>query len=86
MLIVISEDTFFETWKPTHAEEGPLADIPPGTDPACVWTDCNNGDGTTSIYRGEHFVVSATGSPRCRVPPAKNMPCTMPNRWKTLRS
>ena len=56
MLIVISEDTFFETWKPTHAEEGPLADIPPGTDPACVWTECDDEEGGTVICSGEHFV------------------------------
>jgi hypothetical protein len=56
MLIVISEDTFFESWKPTHPEQGPLADVPPGTDPACDWTDCDNGDGSTSIYSGVHLV------------------------------
>lgn len=56
MLLVISEDTFFKIWKPVHPEEGPQADIPPDTHPRCIWTERDNGDGSTAIYSGVYIV------------------------------
>src|ERR1700712_4822388 len=64
----ISDDEFFERFRPLGPGDGPLAidELPPGIDPAYVWTwvDTDEGD---CIASGRLF-VNRIGYWICRVP------------------
>jgi hypothetical protein len=64
--MIISDDDFWNRFKPIDEDNGPIDEIPSGTDPACVWTcvDTEIGD---SIISGIHF-VNRFAFWICRVP------------------